>query len=198
MKFLWCDTETTGLKPENSAPFEVAFIFVCSQTINNQLVKDETSRLYYLNPLDIPGIEYSEETGKVHGYTREAIEQFDPSDIAIKKMNDFLNYCFKFRTEEKMFFCGYNGKFDFEHLVSLFNHRGYNFQKYFNTNLLDVYEQVKRAGAKKVLPYLENRKLTTVAKFLHIDLDNAHDAMGDITATREVAKSLSTKGIPLQ
>lgn len=26
MKFIWCDTETTGLKPENAAPFQVAMI----------------------------------------------------------------------------------------------------------------------------------------------------------------------------
>lgn len=198
MKFIWCDTETTGLKPENSAPFEVAFIFVCSQTINNQMVKDETSRLYFFNPLDIPGIEYNEEAGKVHGYTKEAIEAMEPSESAVKKMDEFLNYCMKFRTEEKMFFCGYNGKFDYDHLVSLFKHKGLDFNKYFMPNILDVFEQVKRAGSRKVLPYLENRKLTTIAKYLHIDLSNAHDAMGDITATREVAKSLSAKGIPLQ
>lgn len=54
------------------------------------------------------------------------------------------------------------------------------------------------AGKLRKLPYLENRKLTTVAKFLNIDLTNAHDAMGDIRATKEVSKSLSEMGVLLK
>lgn len=197
MKFLWCDTETTGLKPKNAAPFQIAMIMVSTTKINGEQVKEETERIFYLNPFDIPGIEYSEEAGKVHGYSKEVIETFEPSSVMVKKIDDFLNDMVNFRQHERIFFVGYNGGFDFEHLESLFNHYNLNFNQYFQNQKLDVFEQVKRAGAKGVLPYLPNRKLTTIAEHLKVNLSNAHDAMGDIKATREVAKSLTKMGIPL-
>lgn len=197
MKFLWCDTETTGLKPENAKPFQIAFIYVYSGVENNQKYKAESERLFYLNPFDIPGTEYSEEAGKVHGYSKADIETFDFSKIVVPRINEFLVDCCSFKEDEKMYFCGYNGKFDYDHIVELFNFYKLNFNQYF-IGQLDVFDQVKRAGNKNVLPYLPNRKLTTIAEYLHIPLENAHDALGDIKATREVAKSLANKGIKLQ
>lgn len=198
MKFIWCDTETTGLKPENAAPFQVAMIFVSTQKINGEKVKDETERIFYMNPFDVSGIEYNEDAGKVHGYSKEIIESFEPSKIVCKKIAEFLDYCEKFRNEEKLFLCGYNVGFDNDHMISIFKHHGIDFTQYFHKNYLDVFEQVKTAGVQKILPYLPNRKLVTIAEFLHVDLSNAHDAMGDIKATREVAKSLANLGVPLK
>lgn len=198
MKFLWCDTETTGLETSNAAPFQIAMIIVSNITVNGERIKTESEHIFYLNPFDIPGIEYNEDAGKVHGYKKEVIETFEPSKEVVQKMDSFLLECVENGVKERLFFCGYNGEFDFKHLTSLFNHHGYDFGKYFQKQHLDVFEQVKRAGAAKVLPYLPNRKLTTIAEYLKVDLTNAHDAMGDIKATREVAKSLSKLGISLQ
>ena len=197
MKFLWCDTETTGLKPENAAPFQIAMILVTNTKIDGKPVKDEAERIFYLNPFDIEGIEYSEDAAKVHGYSKEIIESFEPSASMVKKIDEFLQVSVDYRQHDRLFFCGYNGSFDYDHLVSLFGHHGLDFERYFQKQKLDVFEQVKRAGAKGVLPYLPNRKLTTVAEHLKVDLTNAHDAMGDIKATREVAKSLVNLGVPL-
>lgn len=197
MKFLWCDTETTGLKPENAAPFQIAMILVTNTTINGEKIKEESERIFYLNPFDIDGIEYNEDAGKIHGYSKEVIETFEPSSVVVRKIDAFLQDCVNYRQTERMFFTGYNGGFDFDHLSSLFNHHNLDFNKYFQKQKLDVFEQVKKAGSKGILPYLPNRKLTTIAEYLKVDLSNAHDAMGDIKATREVAKSLSKLGIPL-
>lgn len=198
MKFMWCDIETTGLDPKNAGPFQVAFIFVSNQKLNDKPVRDETTRVFYLNPFDIPGIEYNEESAKVHGYSKETIESFEKSEVIVKKIDEFLKTSLEFRQNEPMFFCGYNSKeFDWNHLVSLFNHWGLNFEKYFFPQKLDVFDQVKKAGSMRKLPYLENRKLVTVAKFLGVSLENAHDALGDIEATREVAKSLAQMGVSL-
>lgn len=195
MKFLWCDTETTGLKTENAAPFQIAFIFVS----NIEGVKTETERVFMLNPFDIPGIEYSTDAAKVHGYSKEEIEKFFPSKQIVPKIAEFLESMKMFTKNEKMFFCGYNSNtFDWDHLCSLFNHYGLKFSEYFENQKLDVFEQVKRAGAMKILPYLENRKLVTIAKFLGINHEKAHDALSDIQTTREVAKSLAQMGVPLQ
>lgn len=198
MKFLWCDTETTGIHTQNAAPFEIALIFVCNTTENSIKIKEEKEKIYFCNPFDIPGMEYSEEAGRIHGYSKEQIMSFRPSSEVVLQINDFLDDCFRYSNPEKMFFCGYNGNFDFEHLISLFNHHNLDFAKYFQKQKLDVFNQVKLAGYMKKLPYLGNRKLTTIAEFLQIKLENAHDAMGDIKATREVAKSLVKMGVPLK
>lgn len=100
MKFLWCDTETTGLKPENAAPFQIAFIFVS----NIDGVKTETERVFMLNPFDIPGIEYSTDAAKVHGYSKEEIEKFFPSKQIVPKIAEFLESMKMFTKNEKMFF----------------------------------------------------------------------------------------------
>lgn len=197
MKFIWCDTETTGINIENAAPFQVAMIFVSSVNLNGNLIKDEYERIFYLNPYDIPGIEHSLEAEKIHGYTKNQIESFETSEEIVPIIDKFLEDCLNFRQKEKLFFCGYNIRFDFNHMVSLFNHKGKDFSKYFEEKKPDVFEQVKKAGNKRVLPYMENRKLVTVAKQLGINLENAHDAMADIKATRSVAKSLAQMGVPL-
>lgn len=197
MKFLWCDTETTGLEPTNAAPFQIAMIFVSTTTINGEQLKDESERIYYCNPFDISGIEYNEDAGKIHGYKKEIIETFENSSVVVPKIADYLQSCVDFRNHERLFFAGYNGEFDFKHLSSLFAHHGKDFGQYFQKQHLDVFSQVKRAGELKKIPYLPNRKLTTIAEYLKVNLSNAHDAMGDIKATREVAKSLTKLGIPL-
>ena len=194
MKFIWCDTETTGLDTSNAAPFQVAMVFVS----NVDGIKDESERVFYLNPFDISGVEYNEDAGKVHGYSKETIQSFEESKYVVPKIDEFLKSCVSFRKEEKLFFCGYNAKFDMDHLKNLFSKNGYNFEKYFEKQILDVFNQVKVAGSMRVLPYLENRKLTTIAKHLGVNLENAHDALGDIKATREVAKSLAKMGVALQ
>lgn len=199
MKFLWCDTEPTGLETSNAAPFQAAFIFCFSQKTSKEVKKEEFERFFLFNPLDISGIAYNEDSGKIHGYSEEKIRSLEPSKSAVLKIDNYLQELNNYKNGEKMFFCGYNSnEFDWNHLVSLFKHYDLDFGKYFFPQKLDVFEQVKRAGSMKALPYLENRKLTTVAKFLNIKMENAHDALCDIRATREVAKSLAKMGVPLK
>lgn len=196
MKFLWCDIETTGLETSNAKPFQIAFIFVYSSKDEDKIQKAETERIYYLNPYGIPGIEHSLEAEKIHGYSKEKIESFTPAKEVVSIIKkDLADFC-RFSENEKLIFCGYNCNFDYEHLKSLFSVFEEDFSIYFQDKL-DVFEQVKRASEKKILPYLPNRKLTTVADYLNIDLSQAHDALADIKATREVAKSLTQKGIKL-
>lgn len=38
-----------------------------------------------MNPFDVPEIEYNEDAGKVHGYSKEIIKSFEPSKIVCKK-----------------------------------------------------------------------------------------------------------------
>jgi len=47
VKVLWCDTETTGLEPQNAGAFQIAMLF----KHGNQKTK-VWQRLFFLNPLD--------------------------------------------------------------------------------------------------------------------------------------------------
>ena len=187
MRFLWLDTETTGLETSDSAAFELAFILV-----ENGYVICE--RCFFLNPLS-ETIKYHEESGKVHGYSEKDILSFPPEKEQMPKIADFLRNCVElFKNDgsrtEKLVIAGYNVNFDIKHLKALLERNGYNYDDYFVSNIADVFEQVKKAGIQKALPFLPDRKLGTVAKHLGVNLENAHDALADIKATREVAKKL--------
>lgn len=193
MRFMWLDTETTGLETTDASAFELAFILV-----QNGVVICE--RDFYLNPLS-ETIKYNEDAGKIHGYTEEQIKAFPPEKEQVLKIVDFLQSSvnlFKLdgsRTE-KLVIAGYNVEFDKKHLKALLARNGFNYDDYF-IDTADVFEQVKRAGIQKALPYLPDRKLGTVAKHLGVNLENAHNALADIRATREVAKKLQQLNVNL-
>lgn len=66
MRFLWLDTETTGIEVTDSAAFEVAMILID----NGSFICE---RCFFLNPLS-ETIKYHEEAGKVHGYSEADIK----------------------------------------------------------------------------------------------------------------------------
>lgn len=194
MRFLWIDTETTGLEVTDSAAFEVAMILVDSG-------KFICSRCFFLNPLS-ETIKYHEEAGKVHGYSENDIRSFPAESEQVQKIASFLKDARELWMKdgsktEKMIVVGYNVGFDIKHLKALLERNGFYYGDYFSDVVADVFLQVKKAGEMRILPYLKNRKLATVAEHLGIDIGKAHDALSDIKATREVAKSLAKMGVNL-
>lgn len=194
MRILWVDTETTGIDPLDSSIFELAAILV-----DNGKVLCE--RCFWLNPLS-ETIIYHEDAGKVHGYTKEQIESFTPEKEEVPIIASFFEESRElFQSDgskrELCYIAGYNVSFDYGHIAALLDRNGYKMSDYFKPVVFDVFEQVKRAGAAKRLPYLENRKLVTVAKSLNVVHEKAHDALSDIRTTRQVAIELQKKGIPL-
>lgn len=194
MRFMWIDTETTGLDTSNSAAFQVACVLVD----NGQLICE---RCFFLNPLS-ETIKYHEDAGAVHGYSEEQIKAFPLEKEEVPKIAAFFAEAKElFENDssktEKMIIAGYNVGFDIGHIKVLLERNGYRLEDYFMSIVADVFLQVKRAGVQKALPYLPDRKLGTVAKHLGVSLENAHDALADIEATREVAKRLYQMGIAL-
>lgn len=197
MRFLWTDTETTGLNPEDSGIFELGLILVDS----TEHVKTTCERFFVLNPLS-DKILYHEESGKIHGYTKEQIEDLPPESEQVIKIELFLREaCSMWQPDDskksKLIMAGYNAKFDYDHLKALLERYGYKMEDYFESFIADVFLQVKKASMQKAIPYLENRKLGTLCKHFGIELENAHDAMADIRATRLLAVKLQSIGIPL-
>ncbi len=194
MRFMWIDTETTGLEVSDSAAFEVGLILVD----NGRFICE---RCFFLNPLS-DKIKYHEDSGKVHGYSQKDIEKFPSEKEQVVKIAEFfLSARELFQTDgsksEKMILAGYNVSFDIKHLDALLERNGYHLKDYFQDVVADVFLQVKKAGMQKALPYLPDRKLGTVAKHLGVELKDAHDALADIKATREVAAKLHRLGVSL-
>ena len=96
MKFLWCDTETTGIDTDKAAPIQIAFIFVYSKDGR----KEEFERVFFLNPYDIPGIEHSKEAEEIHGYSKEQIENFPKSSDVVKQVYNCLCEYEKYRDHD--------------------------------------------------------------------------------------------------
>lgn len=194
MRFLWLDTETTGIETSDSAAFEIAFILVDNG-------KQICERCFFLNPLS-DTVKYHEEAGNVHGYSERDIMAFPSEREQMPKVALFLEEAREFwkkdgSRSEKMIAAGYNVGFDIGHLKALLERNGYRFEDYFSGVVADVFLQVKKAGMQKALPYLPDRKLGTVAKHLGVNLKNAHDALADIRATRIVAAKLHSMGVSL-
>lgn len=197
MKVLWCDTETTGIKPEDSGAFQIAMLYK-----HGADKRKVWKRLFFLNPIDEEkGILCHESAAQVHGCTKEQIEAFGKAENVMPKIAEFLNlYCRNFSEDgefEKLYFAGYKCSFDWSHLDALFErYTNYRMTDFFETKTLDVFDQVKRATDMGVIN-TANQKLGTVCKSLNVPLKNAHDAMGDIMATRNLGIALQRKGVPL-
>ncbi len=193
MRFLCVDTETTGIDTSDSGIFEFAAIIVIDGKV-------EAERDYYFNPLS-ETIVYHEEAGKIHGVSEDEIMHFMPEKDGAEILDTFFRSCMKRpdskgRTGEKLIFVGYNSQFDWDHTKAMMERHGYNMDDYFSQRVC-VFEQVKKGGQMRVVPYLENRKSGTLCKAFNIDLSNAHNALADIKATRELATKLQLKGVSL-
>lgn len=190
---VWCDTETTGISPDNSGVFQVALLGVIVED-GRKYVHE---RMFMYNPLS-ETILYHESAGNVHGYSKSDIENLPKESEIVPNMVQFFNdLCTNWgkNKAEKMDFCGYNPGFDWGHIESSLKRCGYDINDYFNGKLHDVMTQAKTAAKKGVVNRFENLKLTTVAKSMNVNMEKAHDAMCDIKATRQISGILSQKGV---
>ena len=194
MRTMWIDTETTGLETTDSSVFMIGAIV----TENENVICE---KVFLLNPLS-ETIKYHETAGAIHGYSEDKIKSF-PAEKEI--VQDFVGFLERardgWRTDgsrtEKMVIAGYNVTFDIKHIQALLERNGFDLKDYFSGVIADVYMQVQKAMDAHTLPYLKNKRLVTIADFLKVDLKNAHNAMADIKATREVANILNKQGVSL-
>ena len=194
MRYMWIDTETTGIDTSDSSAFQIGLILVD----NGKVICE---RCFYLNPLS-ENILYHESAGAIHGYSEEKIRSFNPEVEQVKKIVSFFQEAKELfekdgSKSEKMVIAGYNVNFDKNHVTAILERNGFKMSDFFEDKIYDVFEQVKLAGKMRLLPYLENRKLGTICKYFNIEIGTAHDALADIKATREVAKSLYRIGVKM-
>ncbi len=187
-KFLWVDVETGGLDPKINGPHQVA-----GQIVIDGVTVDEFNLKFQFHPDEV----VEQEALDVSDLT---IEQVAARDMTSKQgYNEFnhklCSYVNKYDKLDKFVFCAYNANFDAQFVCEWFIRHGnpYFFGlchggAYFDPLNLALLAEIK-AGKRLFYP---SRKLNVVAEYLGVDLFNAHDALADIRATREVGHKLYT------
>lgn len=180
MKVLWTDTETTGLDPECNGIIQLAMIIEIDDKI-------AAKRIFQMCPT---GRTATTEALKVNGYTKEQITSFTPWEQVYKEVVEFLGrYVDKFDKNDKYILAGQNVKFDSDMMKSWFEYCNdkYWFSWVKAGAMIDTLHMVTALQWAGRIPILESRKNSALCEYFGIDLSNAHDAMADIEATRQVA-----------
>lgn len=186
MKLLYLDTETTGIS-HRSTIIQIAAIIeidgVVKETVN-------------LHCAPFPDSDISEEALAVTKLTREGIFAFDPP-VAVCEMftNTLGKYVNKYDKNDKFTVVGHNIKFDLDMVRNWAFRCGEKFiASYLDFKSdFDTLSYVKCLKVFNRLPATKNNKLTTLCEAFGISLENAHDALGDIEATRSLYYFLKEK-----
>ena len=183
-KIFWFDVETTGLNPINHDIIQLAFLI----EIDRNIIE---SHNMLMQPFDYNTID--QKSLNVHGRTVEEIKQYPkPRDSYLELISILEKYVDRYNRSDKFNHAGYNSRFDLEFLKQFFmkNNDDY-FGSWFNYRGIDPLPFLHTLdGIGKIS--LSNYKLETVCEYFNIPI-NAHDALSDITATRNLANHICNK-----
>ncbi|KAA6320930.1 DNA polymerase III subunit epsilon [termite gut metagenome] len=180
LKLLWIDLETTGTDPYKNG--------ICQMSGILDFNGEEIDRFNY-NICPFPECEYTAEALKVNRLTEDQIRTFQPESEVFIQLNDKLkSHIQAYSKTDRYFIAGYNISFDKEFLFKFFNDRNKGILQFLVWgNPIDV---MTLASQRLILdrPNLKNFQLTTVAKYMGIEVDESrlHDAMYDIELTRQL------------
>lgn len=179
-KILYFDVETTGLDPVRHDIIQLAGIIVADGA-----EEEFEFKIQAVHPENA-----SQEALDVHHYTLEDIAQFTPAREAYNQFTALLSkYVNKFDKNDKFTPAGYNVRFDIDFLNNFFKKNDDQYYgSFFNwkpADPLPILHFLDYCGKIK----LPNYKLTTVCEHYGIEIQ-AHDALSDIRATREVIKRI--------
>jgi len=183
-KVFWFDVETTGTDPKIHGIIEFAGLIEIDGKIVDQLsikMQPHAGAVIEQSALDVTGI------------TEKDIQDFMPHVPACRMIQRFLDKnCSKFNKEDKYYPAGYNVRFDLDFLQTMFKKMDkYGLGSYLNWRSLDPLPILYTQDYLGTLS-LPNYKLATVCEHFGIKL-KAHEALSDITATRELFMLLMTK-----
>ena len=177
MKILYFDVETTGLHCVKQDIIQLAFLV----EIDDKLVEKGNIKM---QPFDYETVE--QKALEVNKTTIKMLKTYQPPQEAYKEFITVLGkYVDKYNPEDKFFPAGYNVQFDMGFLKQFFikNEDKY-FGSWFNYKMLDPLPLLYLLHVKGVIDF-KKYTLEEVCSQLKIDLD-AHDALSDVEATREV------------
>ena len=181
-KLLYIDTETTGLYPNKHGLTQVAAIIVIDGEEKERIdlpINPSTYRTF--TPI------IDDKALEIQGRTRDQLSLNESSHYQFGEFVSILKE--HLEEDEKIQIAGYNTSFDIGFVKAWFRDNNASFSDYFTYKDVDVFALVKHLRLLGLLDGCENDKLSTVCEFYGIELD-AHDAMNDIVATRELYKYL--------
>jgi len=181
-KLLYIDTETTGLFPNKHGITQIAAIVVIDgdevDSVNLS-INPETYRTF------TPAID--DEALSIQGRTREEIAMHYDSNYQFKEfVSDIAEHLGE---DEKFQIVGYNTSFDIGFIKAWFRDNDAKFSDFFTYKDIDVFAMVKHLRLLGLMGNCENDRLSTVCEYFGIHID-AHDAMNDIVATRDLYKHI--------
>lgn len=191
-KFLWADTETTGLDPVINALHQVAGeLIIKGISVEEFDLKFQPRDGAVIEPdalsKTFPDMPFEEAKAELMARPMSSKDAY----LEFNKM--LCRHIDKYNKFDKAVFCAYNAHFDAQMINGWYNSHG---NKYFfglchggaYIDPLQMALMYEMKMGKQI--FFPNRKLETVAKALGVSLEKAHDALHDIRATREVATIL--------
>lgn len=181
MKILYFDTETTGRDPVKNAMIQFSGIIEIDGRVEEEFN-------FKIAPFESDIIEDS--ALLVNKISREELKTFPSARKSFVLIEQLLNkYIDRFNKGDKFYPAGYNVRFDIDFLNNFFikNFNNY-FGSYCNWRAIDVFSLVHYLNYRGYF-FLPNYKLSTVCDCFGIKIQ-AHDAMSDIRATRELLLKL--------
>ena len=179
-KILWLDLETTGLDEHLHGIISLAMLAEIDGVLVDELYVEmfPTGR-----DGDIKALE-------INGYTIEQVKSFRPWERVKVDVDMFLQtHIDKWSKTDKFILAGQNVKdFDLKFLKSYYEACGDNYIfSYIKAGpYIDTLPTLTFLQDVDLVPTLPNSKLITICDHFGVTLDNAHNALADIKATREV------------
>lgn len=178
IKFLWTDTETTGLNPEVNEIIQLAGIIESPGEYAAEFSYD-------IKPTNFDAI--SEDAFSAHKITVKEMRTFrDPAEVHAKFKKLLFKYVNPFNKDDKLILAGQNVTFD-ANFIDSFCKR--NNDKYFRacvtSGTFDLRTMSVALEIFRNVKLFQSYTLTAICDVLNVRLDNAHNALADIKATRE-------------
>ena len=184
-KIFYFDTETTGINPKLNAIIQLA----CVVEVNGEVVGQKD---FNIRPFE--GDELNKEALAVNGKTVEDLKGYTAPREAYTEIRTFMDqFVDKYDRNDKFYPAGFNVRFDMDFLSEFFRKAdpgGYGLGCYFNWRYLDPLPILYVMDFQGRLN-LPNYKLKTACDHFGVSLDNAHDAIADIMATRELLQKVN-------
>jgi len=185
-KALWFDVETTGLNHFKNDIIQIAAL----AEVEGNIIEEFNSKIAPVDPTNV-----DPKALEVNGLKLEDIMKYPKAKEVHKKFTDFLGrYIDKYNKEDKFAPAGYNVNFDIDFLSSFFRKCGDKYYgSYFNYKCIDPRPYLHMMDYERKIS-LPNYKLVTVCNHYSIRLE-AHEALSDIKATRELYRMLRFEGV---